>query len=915
MTPSLLKRIASRSPPRNRASKRHATSSPEEGELDDVPAPSGGPIISLPASLPPKPVTSKSKVPFPFKKRVDSTRNAASRSSADSRESRNSIQPPLIYERFKDDERRIRESDPRRGKDNRKPPLTDHWEPSYNRTDTRHHVPRRDHRDRDRGRTPPSYPSSRSPTSPLSPNHREKHRLPAPRSPELSFSPPRRDYVDRVRERDRDRALAWDRDRDRDWRYREDDDDRHWVREPIADNHDRYYRPEHTATKEHRRTGGDEREMIRRDETDGRVHRRDDRAHDHDRDSDRGRRLGPYRISSPVPSTHSGPVSPPPPHPPPCTTPPHPPSQISQTPPPPSFSPPPPPPPDPRLKDQTLPMAHAFVSIALKRPGAPKDVHSPASMTLPAAKVEVNGAVKDKEQNEAESTKQRPVRKREPVRRTRKEEMEAYGRSFVGCGLQTDYEVTTKLGEGTFGEVHKAIHKTSGTAVALKRILMHNEKEGMPVTALREIKILKALKHPCIIQILDMFVVRSSSKDPLSVYMVFPYMDHDLAGLLENERVKLQPSHIKLYMRQLLEGTAYMHRNHILHRDMKAANLLISNSGSLRIADFGLARAFDPTITRGGSDSRAKERKYTNCVVTRWYRPPELLLGARQYGGEIDLWGIGCVLGEMFTRRPILPGNSDLDQVEKIWQLCGTPNQHTWPNFDALPGCEGVKRFNTHSRKVKQTYESVGPETCDLLDKLLTCNPRERISAAQALDHDYFWTDPLPADPKTLPSYEASHEFDKRAHRNQQPPPGPIGPVPHPMDPHRPPLVRAPPPPGFQGHGRGPPPPPPFGWSTHGVPPPIYNPHPSFPQDGRAPPPPPRQRYDHNRPGGAPGPRGDRWEPRGSRPPHLPPRPPVPQGIGSTVLPPIPPPRGFQPSRRPDPPGGKSRGTGELNYG
>ena len=126
-------------------------------------------------------------------------------------------------------------------------------------------------------------------------------------------------------------------------------------------------------------------------------------------------------------------------------------------------------------------------------------------------------------------------------------------------------------------EVHKALHKPTGAIVALKRILMHNEKEGMPVTALREIKILKALKHPCIVNILDMFVVRSTfsfnlithlysgsllgkEDRPLSVYMVFPYMDHDLAGLLENERVKLQPSHIKLYMKQLLEGTAYMHR-------------------------------------------------------------------------------------------------------------------------------------------------------------------------------------------------------------------------------------------------------------------------------------------------------------------------------------------------------------------
>ncbi|KAJ3853672.1 kinase-like domain-containing protein [Lentinula lateritia] len=369
-------------------------------------------------------------------------------------------------------------------------------------------------------------------------------------------------------------------------------------------------------------------------------------------------------------------------------------------------------------------------------------------------------------------------------RRPREEEKKAFGRVFEGCGVKTDYEATTKLGEGTFGEVHKAIQKATNRVVALKRILMHNEKEGMPVTALREIIILKALRHECIIEILDMFVVHSALRtenEPMSVYMVFPYMDHDLAGLLENERVKLQPSQIKLYMKQLLEGTEYMHRNNILHRDMKAANLLISNTGSLRIADFGLARAFDaeeykgaPYTTFDGRERR--ERKYTNCVVTRWYRPPELLLGARNYGGEVDIWGIGCVFGEMFSRRPILPGNSDVDQLDRIWGLCGTPNQHTWPNYDKLPGCDGMKRFTaTTSRRIKQLYESIGPETVDLLDQLLICNPKERITASQALEHDYFWTDPLPADPKTLPAYEASHEFDKRSHRQHQPPPGPPG--------------------------------------------------------------------------------------------------------------------------------------------
>lgn len=122
--------------------------------------------------------------------------------------------------------------------------------------------------------------------------------------------------------------------------------------------------------------------------------------------------------------------------------------------------------------------------------------------------------------------------------------------------------------------------------------------------------------------------------------MVFPYMDHDLAGLLENPTVKLQPSHIKLYMKQLLEGLEYMHDNNIVHRDIKAANLLISHDGILQIADFGLARAYAK-----GTKMEKKERyeKYTNCVVTRWYRPPELLMGERYYGGEIDIWGVGWV--------------------------------------------------------------------------------------------------------------------------------------------------------------------------------------------------------------------------------------------------------------------------------
>jgi len=209
--------------------------------------------------------------------------------------------------------------------------------------------------------------------------------------------------------------------------------------------------------------------------------------------------------------------------------------------------------------------------------------------------------------------------------------------------------------------------------------------------------------------------------------------------------------------------------------------------------------------------------------VTRWYRPPELLLGARNYGGEIDIWGVGCVLGEMFLRHPILPGNSDLDQLEKIWQMCGTPNQHTWPNFDTLPGCEGVKHHNQHPKRLKSVFEQFGVETCDLIDRLLTCNPGERITATQALDHDYFWTDPLPADPKTLPVYEASHEFDKRG-RRQQPPQAPIAP-PRPTDPPRlppAPMINNIPPYHNRGHPGFRPPP----HSRPGIPPSSDHPYP-----------------------------------------------------------------------------------------
>ncbi|CAG8549033.1 2321_t:CDS:10 [Ambispora leptoticha] len=329
------------------------------------------------------------------------------------------------------------------------------------------------------------------------------------------------------------------------------------------------------------------------------------------------------------------------------------------------------------------------------------------------------------------------------------------GHQFAGCSSIEDYIILDKLGEGTFGEVHKGQHKNTGKIVALKRIIMHNEKEGIPITAIREIKILRQLNHANVISLNDMAIQYATDAESTpSIYMVFPYMDHDLAGLLENPNVKFSQPQIKCYLKQLLEGTFYLHQQRILHRDLKAANLLINNQGILKIADFGLSR---PMI----------EKSLTGCVVTRWYRPPELLLGERRYNTAIDMWAVGCVFAEMLRGAPILPGRSDMDQLDLIFKLCGSPNEKSMPGWQKLPGCRDLKPAIVYERKVVSEYQKYGTQAADLLDKLLVLNPAKRLTAFGALDHDYFWTDPMPSDPKDLPTYEDSHEYDRRKHKHE----------------------------------------------------------------------------------------------------------------------------------------------------
>lgn len=338
---------------------------------------------------------------------------------------------------------------------------------------------------------------------------------------------------------------------------------------------------------------------------------------------------------------------------------------------------------------------------------------------------------------------------------------------FPLCHDFAKYERITKIGQGTFGEVFKAKDRKTGRLVALKKVIMENEKEGFPITALREIKILQQLKHESIVDLIEICRSKPTQYNRYkgSIYLVFELCDHDLAGLLSNATVKFTLGEIKKIMQQLLEGLFYIHRNKILHRDMKAANILITKTGMLKLADFGLARAF--SYTKAGQVNR-----YTNRVVTLWYRPPELLLGERDYGPPIDLWGAGCIMAEMWTRSPIMQGDTEQTQLKLICQLCGSITTQVWPSVEKYDIFHKFELPKGQKRKVKDRLKVYVKDqyALDLIDKLLWLDPKHRVDSDEALNHDFFWTEPLPCELANMLSQHKTSMFEYLA-----PPRRPVG--------------------------------------------------------------------------------------------------------------------------------------------
>ncbi|RCH88603.1 cyclin-dependent serine/threonine protein kinase [Rhizopus azygosporus] len=277
-----------------------------------------------------------------------------------------------------------------------------------------------------------------------------------------------------------------------------------------------------------------------------------------------------------------------------------------------------------------------------------------------------------------------------------------------------------KLGEGTYGIVYKAQNRETNEVVALKRIRLDNEEEGVPCTAIREISLLKELKHPNILRLYD--VLHTEKK----LTLIFEYLDSDLKKFLDSYGGDIDVLTLKQLMYQLLKGIAFCHAHRVLHRDLKPQNLLINKKGELKLGDFGLARAYGIPV-----------RSYSHEVVTLWYRAPDVLMGSRQYSTSIDLWSAGCIFAEMASGRPLFPGNSISDQLQRIFKVLGTPTEETWPKVSQLP--EYKRDFEIFPRIPLETLlpklDSLG---IDLLKRLLEYPPEKRITASDALQHPYF---------------------------------------------------------------------------------------------------------------------------------------------------------------------------------
>lgn len=327
-----------------------------------------------------------------------------------------------------------------------------------------------------------------------------------------------------------------------------------------------------------------------------------------------------------------------------------------------------------------------------------------------------------------------------------------------------NYDKLNDIEEGAYGWVARAKEIATGRVVALKRLKIEpNDRNGLPVTGLREIQILKDCSHKNIVGLQEVVVGEDTTRIE-NIFLVLDFLEHDLKSILEDMPQPFLASEVKTLLLQLAGGVAYLHDHYILHRDLKTSNLLLNNRGQLKIADFGMARYVgDPPP------------KLTQLVVTLWYRAPELLLGAASYGAAVDMWSVGCIFGELLTREPLLQGKNEVDELTRIFELCGVPTDDTWPGFRRLPNAKSLRlpaNRATAGSVVRAKFPLLTAAGAALLNGLLSLNPARRPSAKEMMDHVYFRQDPRPKSEAMFPTFPSKAGQERRRRRDTPNAPG-----------------------------------------------------------------------------------------------------------------------------------------------
>jgi mitogen-activated protein kinase 15 len=298
----------------------------------------------------------------------------------------------------------------------------------------------------------------------------------------------------------------------------------------------------------------------------------------------------------------------------------------------------------------------------------------------------------------------------------------------IDAHILVKYEVLQKLGKGAYGIVWKVRDKETNEIFALKKIFGAFQNATDAQRTFREIIFLQELAdHENIITLLDVMKA-DNDKD---IYLIFEYMETDLHAVIRANI--LEDIHKRFIIYQLLKAIKYMHSAQVIHRDMKPSNLLLNSECLVKVADFGLARLIDAPKEDGG-----RQQVLTDYVATRWYRAPEILLGSTTYTKGVDMWSIGCILGELLGGKPMFPGTSTMNQIDRIIEVTGRPSKEDIDSIQSEFAAQMLENLpEPNERGLESMYPNADADSHDLLKKLLMFNPDKRITVEESLDHPY----------------------------------------------------------------------------------------------------------------------------------------------------------------------------------